>query len=122
MSREEYLSLAKQLKENKQQVVFVEDKENDLGEDELAGVELIQMKGLISRMKGRHLPREDDMRSRATQLQYSELWCATEEGQGRSRALSSSGAGGLREVDENIGVRFIDYKKGKQLPYWLKNE
>ena len=88
----------------------------------MTGVDMMQMKSLINRMKGRKLPKEDNSKSRATQLQYSQFWCATEEGQARSRALSSNGAGGLREVDENVGVKFIDYKKGKQLPYWLKNE
>lgn len=86
--------------------------------DEETHQELAQMRGLLNRMKGRH-NKEDSQKSRLTQLQCSQQ--ITEPDQGRSRAISHTG-GGLKEIDENVGLKFLDYKKGRQLPYWLKND
>ena len=80
------------------------------------------MKGLLNRMKGKQHHRDENQKSRVTQMQNSQQLGLFEPEQGRSRAISSNGGGGLREIDENLGVRFIDYKKGKQLPYLIKNE
>lgn len=123
MNGEEYLALAKQLKENKQPLKFCEDKENDDEQEEM-GQNLIQIKNMLGQVKERYIYTQSSQKNKVISMQYSQQITPHHGGElplqqvncHRSRALSNA-LNPLKELsDENIQgpLKFLQYKKGRR--------
>lgn len=96
MNDQEYLALAKQLKNNKEQIALLEDKENNYTILDEPQEEIPDMKGIIDKMKGRYALKEESNRRRLSEMQYSQQFKemvrqeSQESNNNRSRALSNA--------------------------------